>query len=154
MSQRRDPRFTSTVPKKWLGAGAGFSLIEAVCCIVLLAVGVPGLVWGMARVQDTRALVASAVKARFLAEERLEDVLADRHSDTRGYIYVVAGNYPAEATIAGMPGFARTTSVVESGPTLSGAGTGFKRVTVSVNWPDRGVTRSFVLSTLVTDYTP
>ena len=133
---------------------AGFSLIEAVCCIVLLSVGVPGLMWAMAQVHDTRAMVATAAKARFLAEERLEDVMADRHSTTRGYTYVVSANYPAEATVSGFAGLSRTTTITETGASLSGTGTGFKTVTVTVSWTQRGAARSFVLSTLVTDYTP
>jgi hypothetical protein len=91
-------------------------------------------------------------RARFLAAERLEQVLADRFSPSRGYSYVLAANYPAEATITGISGFARSTTVTETGASLSGAGTGYKTVSVTVSWQTRRGTQSLVLSTVITDF--
>lgn len=142
------------------GAGAGrrcrgaFTLIEAVIALVVLGVAVPPMLVAVKDASSRRADMVLASRARWLAAERLEDVLADRASGTRGYGYVSAGNYPAEASVAGFANFARAVSVVETGPNFA-PGTGLKTVTVSVSWRDgRGRPRTLNLSSVVTDYTP
>lgn len=134
-------------------AARGVSLIETVAAMVVLAVAAPACLWAVRDATVQRAGSALALRARCLAVEKIEDVVADRHSGTRGYGWVTNANYPAETAIADMPGFARSVEVVETGPQLSGAGTGYKVVTVTVSWvdPQRGAT-SMNLRTVVTDY--
>ena len=94
-------------------------------------------------------------RARWLAAEKLEDVIADRHSTTRGYSFLSNSNYPAESPITGFAGFSRSVSVSETGVSLTGAGTGYKTVSVTVTFPAaNGGTRSFSLATVLTEYTP
>jgi prepilin-type N-terminal cleavage/methylation domain-containing protein len=144
MSCRRDNRGRRT---------RGFTLIEAIVAIVILSVGVPGLVMALADSHRKRVDPVMATRARMLASERLEQVIADRLSATRGYSYVTGANYPSESSITGFPGFSRTTTVTETGVSLSGGGTGYKIVQVTVTYTDgRGANRSVAVSTVVANY--
>lgn len=133
-----------------------FSLIEAITAIVVLAVAVPGMMWGVRDAQMRRVDPIQTSKARWLAAEKLEDVIADRHSSARGFAYLVNANYPAESALSGYTGFARSVAIAESGANLiTGSGTGYKRVTVSITFKDgRNTTRTLSLSTVLTDYAP
>lgn len=120
---------------------------------MIVSVMVPPTIMVIRDAQIRRAGVTMASRARWLASERLEDVIADRHSTTRGYPYAVNGNYPAEAAIAGFAGFSRSVVIVQTGPDLVTPGAGYKVITVTVSWMDpfRG-TVSLPLSSVVTDY--
>lgn len=143
-------------------AGAGrreiyraFTLIELVVAVVVLAVATPPLVLALSDASVRRSSRTLDERARWLAAERLEEIIADRHSATRGYSYVSSGNYPAQSAITGFPGFNRTVNVTTTGANFAVGGNGYKTVTVTVNWTDpRGGSKSFALSTVVTDYTP
>lgn len=133
----------------------GFTLVEALIAVVILAVAVPPMLVALRDASGRRTDAVRSAQAQWLAAERLEDVMADRHSTTRGYTWVVGGNYAAEASVAGFPGFTRSVAVSETGADLSSTGTGFKRVTVTVGWTDTmGRAQSVAVSTVVTDYTP
>jgi Tfp pilus assembly protein PilV len=133
----------------------GFTLIEAVIVIVLLGVGIPPVMMAIRDATQRRVDAVMQTRARWLAAERLEDILADRHSSTRGWSWITTGNYPAESSVTGYPGFTRSVSIVETGASLSGAGTGYRTVTVTVSWTDgQGRAQSLSLGTVVTDYTP
>ncbi len=132
-----------------------FSLVDTIVAIVVLALVVPGTVTAIGDASVQRASGIAVSRARWLATEKLEDIIADRASGTRGYTYVVAANYAAEPTVAGFPGFTRSVAITETGASLSGAGTGYKRVMVTVGWTDpRRGAKTLALSTVVTDYTP
>jgi prepilin-type N-terminal cleavage/methylation domain-containing protein len=132
----------------------GFTLIEAVACVVLLAVLIPPTMWAMRESHQQRVNPMLASRARWLATEKLEDVIADRHSTTRGYGYLISSNYAAESSITGFPGFTRSVAFVVTAADLVSPGTGYKRVTVTVNWTDAaGTARSLAIATVVTDYT-
>ena len=130
-----------------------FTLIEAICAIVLLAVALPAMFWAVRDAAVRRADPALAIRARWLALEKLESIIADRHCTTRGYPYVTASNYPGEDSIAGFAGFSRSVAVAETGADLAGPGAGYKRVTVTVSYTNsRGQTSAFSLATVLTDY--
>lgn len=134
----------------------GFTLIEGIVAIVVLAVAVPGLFWSIRDAQNRRVDPIQTSKARWLATERLEDIIADRHSSTRGYSYLVNGNYSTENPVSGFTGFTRSVAITESGANLvAGSGTGYKKATVTVSFTDgRGTSRSVSIATVLTDYTP
>jgi prepilin-type N-terminal cleavage/methylation domain-containing protein len=134
------------------GRSRGFTLVEAITAIVVLSIAVPGMVWALREAHRQRVSPALISKARWLATERLEDILADRHSTTRGYAYVVNANYSAEVAVSGFTQFGRNVSITESGVSLSGAGTGYKTVTVTVLWNEGASAKSLAISTVVTDY--
>jgi Tfp pilus assembly protein PilV len=130
-----------------------FSLIEAIIAIVVLSVAVPAMFWAVRDAADRRTDPVMLNRARWLAAEKMEDVLADRANADRGYGYVVAANYPAESPVAGFAGLSREVMVAERGPDLVSAGTGYKVVTVRVTYTSaRGAARTFELASVVTDY--
>lgn len=152
-SSRADHRGAADTRRR--GIGRAFTLIELLIAVVVLAVATPPLVLALSDASVRRSSRTLDERARWLAAERLEEIIADRHSAARGYSYVSSGNYPAESTITGFPGFSRTVNVTTTGPNFAVGGSGYKAVTVTVNWTDpRGGSKSFALSTVVTDYTP
>jgi hypothetical protein len=131
----------------------GFTLIEAVSIIVILTIALPPMLWAIRDSHARRVNPIMSSKARWLASEKLEDIIADRHSTTRGYPYLIAGNYAAENPIGGFSGFSRSVSFAETTGDLVTIGTGFKRATVTVSWADAtGVSRALSLSTVITEY--
>jgi prepilin-type N-terminal cleavage/methylation domain-containing protein len=132
-----------------------FTLIESIVSVVILATATPAMIWAVREAHLDRVSPVLASRARWLATEKLEDIIADRHSTTRGYTYLVNGNYTAEASISGYAGFTRSVAFAETGADLVTAGTGYKKATVTVGWTDaRGSARSLAISTVLTDYTP
>lgn len=131
----------------------GFTLIEAISTIVILSIALPPMLWAIRDSHVRRVNPMMSSKARWLAAEKLEDIVADRHSTTRGYAWLIAGNFPAENPVSGFTGFSRTVSFAETGADLVTAGTGYKRATVTVSWTDATATsRSLALSTIITEY--
>lgn len=131
----------------------GFTLVEAVAVIVVLSIAFPPMLVAIRQAHSARVVPARLAIARWLAAEKLEDIIADRNSATRGYSYVVASNYPAEASITGFTGFTRSVVITETGPDLTTAGAGYKKASVTVTYTDgAGATRSYLVSTVVTDY--
>src|SRR5690349_1011922 len=130
-----------------------FTLIEAIISIVVLSISVPPMFWAIRQAHINRVNPEMISRARWLATEKIESIIADRHSTTRGYGYLVAANYPSEASITGFPGFTRSVAFNETTVNLSTAGSGYMSVTVTVGWTDATVTaRSLSLTTVVTDY--
>jgi type II secretory pathway pseudopilin PulG len=133
----------------------GFTIIEAVVAVVLIGVTLPPMLWALRQEHRNRVRPVLASQAGFLAIEKLEDIIADRNSSTRGYAYLTGANYPAENPVPGFNGFSRNVSFSETGPDLVSAGTGYKKATVNVTWTDgTGTPRTTTLMTVVTDYTP
>lgn len=86
----------------------GFSLIELIAIIVLLAVGLVSLLQVFGTATRSIGNNVDGLLGAQLTQERAERVLVDRR--VRGYAYVTTpGTYPAEAAIAGFPNYARTT---------------------------------------------
>jgi prepilin-type N-terminal cleavage/methylation domain-containing protein len=135
------------------GSRSGFTLMETIAAIVIMAVAVPPMLYTVRQAHAQRINPVLASKARWLATERLEDVIADRHSATRGYDYLITANYADETPVAGFAAFTRTVAFTETLADLSTPGDGYKRVTVSVSWTDSGGTaRSLSIATVVTEY--
>lgn len=133
----------------------GFTLAEAVIAVVILAISVPSMLWAVRQEHKARVQPVMASKARWLATEKLEDIIADRHSTTRGYTYLTTSNYAAESPVSGFTGFTRSVAIAETAADLASAGTGYKKVTVTVGWTDgTGAARTLALATVITDYTP
>ncbi|MBX3385185.1 MAG: hypothetical protein KF768_01295 [Phycisphaeraceae bacterium] len=131
----------------------GFTLIEAIGAIVLLSIAVPVMFWALRDAQLRRADPASLTVARWLAVERMETVIADRHAPARGYAHIIPANYPAESPVPGFPSHTRTVTITETGPALTGPGSGYKFVRVSVTYQGAGgAQRTFELTSIVTDY--
>lgn len=132
-----------------------FTLVEAIVAIVVLSVAMPSMLWAIKEAQLVRASPVLASKARWLAQEQLENIIADRHSPSRGFTYLQNSNYPLEASVPGFSSFSRQVAITETGARFLAGGTGYKTVTVVVGWTDpRAGQRSLSLSTVVSDYLP
>lgn len=131
-----------------------FTLIEAISAVVILSLAMPGMLWAIRDSIRRRADPILLSRARWLAAEKLEDIIADAHAPTRGYSYIVNANYSAENPVSGFTGMNRSVSIVETAPKFL-AGTGWKTCTVTVAYTDgQNVSRSLQLSVVVTSYTP
>jgi hypothetical protein len=135
--------------------GRAFTLVELLGAVLLLGVALPPLMIAIRDGTVRQAAQNQRVVARWLAQGKLEEIIADRHSTAvgRGYANVLTATYTAENPVSGFSGFSRSVTVAERNHTLSAAGTGYKLVTVTVSWMD--VTRgssSLSLQTVVTDY--
>jgi prepilin-type N-terminal cleavage/methylation domain-containing protein len=140
---------------------SGFTLIETVAAIVILAVAIPPMMWAVSQAHHQRANPMLASKARWLAVEKLEDIIADRHSSTRGWSHLEdpATNYPNEnpGDITGYPQFGRAVTEEEYDADLTTVNEegGYKVYTVTVTWTDAdGNAQSLAISTVLTLYAP
>ena len=70
-----------------------FTLVEAIAAIVVLSIAVPSMMWAVRDAQMNRIDMLFASQARWLATEKLEDIIADRHASTRGYVFLLPANY-------------------------------------------------------------
>lgn len=136
-------------------ARRGFTLVETIAALVILAVAVPPMMFALRQVTVDRIDPIRFSQARWLATERLEDIIADRHSTTRGYDYVSESAYPAEPAVTTNPAFARRVRITETGPDLRTSGAGYKTATVTMTWIDsRGHTQSLEVTTVLTELQP
>ena len=141
---------------------AGFTLVDTIAAIVILAVAVPPMLWAVTESQRQRINPMMVSKARWLAVERIEDVIADRHSTDGGLGWgnLATVNYPAETPIAGFANFNRTVTIPAEhgawdnvGQTWLVPAGGYKTITVAVDWTDAGGdARTLSISTVLTDY--
>lgn len=124
----------------------GFTLFEVVMAIVILGVvGLPlALVFANASWRSGDGYLIST--ATFLAQEKAEQIMADRSSPGRGFDFIISSNYPAESPVSGYPGFSRSVTIA-SDSTYSSVT--YRTVTVTVT----NASVSDVTTTLwVTDY--
>jgi len=132
---------------------SGMTLVECVAAVVIMALAIPPAFVAVRAAAAGQADPMLMTRARWLAMEKLEDVIADRHSTTRGFAWVTTGQYAAEDPVSGATGFTRTVTVAETGASLSGAGTGYKTVTVTVGWTSAlGSAKTLSIATVLTDY--
>ena len=133
----------------------GFTLIETIAALVILAVALPPMMFALRQSTIDRIDPIRFSQARWLAAERLEDIIADRHSTTRGYDWVTGDHYPAEAAVPSNLAFARRVTIAETGPDLASAGSGYKTVTVTLSWVDsKHQPRSLEVATVLTELQP
>jgi prepilin-type N-terminal cleavage/methylation domain-containing protein len=132
-----------------------FTLIETIAAIVILSIAVPAMLWSLREAHAQRVNPVMASTARWLAVEKIEDIIADRHSTTRGWDYLIGANYPSEIPISGFTGYLRMVQFSETAVDLVSAGTGYMKVTVVIGWVDgHGDAQIFSLSTVLTEYDP
>jgi len=136
-----------------LGHQKGFTLVEAVMALVMMSLVIVPIMTAAQRLSRDQVTPIQVSRARWLATEKLEEVIADRSSTTRGYSYVITSNYPAENPVATDPDFSRSVTITETGADLQTSGTGYKTVTVVISWTDvTGTSRSLSMSTVVTSF--
>ena len=135
----------------------GFTLVETIASIVILAVAVPPMMWAIREAEAERVTPVMASRARWLAVEKLEDIIADRHSTTRGWSYLISANYSAETPVSGFTGMNRSVTLTEYEWDLSTTSSdgGYMVVDVDVTWTDgTGTLQTLSISTVLTEYSP
>jgi Tfp pilus assembly protein PilV len=110
-------------------AAAGFTLIEVVILIVVAGIAILPLAMLFATTSIRSSDARSASVAAQLAQAKLEEITADRNASTRGFTYVVAGNYPPETPIPAFTAFQRSVAVA---PDSTYDGVTFRTVSVTV----------------------
>lgn len=108
----------------------GASLFELVMVILIIGAGVVPILGAYREAARQGPRGELQTRAAFLAAEKMEEILADRHSPSRGFAWLLPASYPAETAIAGFPGFRRDTAV---GPDVAVDGVTVRPVTVSVS---------------------
>ena len=148
-NRRWRPRFPGSSCRR--PAQAGFTLMELVLCMLVLAVAIPPLINVFAEGATDTLAPLQISRANWLAIEKVEDILADRFSPSRGWSYLFGSNYPTESSVTGFPGYSRTVTITEvAGSDLitPQVGSDFKRINVSVSWT-QGISRTVMLSYVV-----
>jgi len=90
-----------------------FTLIEVVITVMVFAIAMGMLIPFVVSLRGSAnpVLMQQAVA---LAQEKVEQIIADRHDTAtpRGFVYATdVGNYPAENPIAGFPSFTRSVAI-------------------------------------------
>lgn len=130
----------------------GFTLLELLLAMVIMAVGMLGI---MALFQNASrgALQADLNgEAIVLAREKLEEIIMDKIRD--GYDALDGSSYPQETFTGDFSPFVRSTSieeVAEGDLSTPQAGSGYKRVEVTVSWGS-GPSTSISVPTVVARY--
>ena len=138
--------------KKLIRNQKGFSLVEAVLSTVVLGVG---LLAGLMVFENASANTLYSdftTVATQTANEKLEEIMADKESS--GYASITESNYPDE-DLTTPYALTRDISIYEvssSNLNTPSAGSGLKRVEVSVCWDDCSSSHSVTVSTLLADY--
>lgn len=119
----------------------GFTLLEVLMAMTVMAVGLLGVSTMLAQTTQQQSVSANRTSATTLAREQLEQIKRAAYAD------VTAANYPPEAygTIVGFERFQRTVTIAIDTPLPN-----TKTVTVTVTWLDpSGSTRNTTLNTVL-----
>ena len=132
----------------------GFTLIEVIITIVLLAILTSGLMAMFTTFSKSNGDPSVITQATELAQEKMEQIIADKNNSARGFSYVTAANYPAEPPFNPLPsftGFSRSVNIFYVNPTggnlnaNAGVTTNYKNITVTVTSLAGSVTTSTLI---------
>ena len=136
----------------------GFTLIEVILVILILAIAIPSLVMGVGYITKKQVETLGTTTAVNLARERLEEIIADKRSPilTLGFDNIIPANYTDEIPVTGLP-YNRTVNIICVVPpdleTDAGCPTDYKRVQVRVQAVGVGASvPDAVLVTLLANY--
>lgn len=136
-------------------ARRALTLVETIAALVILATAIPPLLWSLREASVARIDPTLASTARFLAIERLEDIVADRLRPDLDFDDITEARYPDETAIEGFTGFSRQVRLRSVAPDLTTPGDDCLIATVQVAWSGRaGAARRLVLSTVLTEAAP
>lgn len=112
--------------RRFLKDRAGFTLVEVVVIIVVLAIAIPALMQLSAFVLEKGDKSAVISTAMLLVQDKMEEILTDKRDTTKGYDWVIAsGAYPTE-TLAN--GYIRRVTITTN--TRNGVNYAHVRVTI------------------------
>lgn len=130
----------------------GFTLVDTILMMLVVGIGVSGLMTYFISINRQAMNSNMTITASVLAQERMDQVVAAKMY--QGYNAIVPANYPNENLTGNFAGYTRMTQIQEVNPadlTTAQAGSGLKRVDVTVQWGPAAAER-VVLTTLVTQY--
>ena len=111
---------------------AGYTLVEVILVVVVAGIAMPPLMAVFAEMSHKSARPDLLLIATTLAREKMEIIASDKFNTSRGYAYLVSGNYPAESPVTGST-FTRTvtfTDVASSDLSTAQAGSGYRKAVV------------------------
>jgi Tfp pilus assembly protein PilV len=114
------------------GRAAGFSILEAVAAIVLLGIAVPPILSFLLEGARGGIFPERQTISYFLAMERMEEIIADRHSSSRGYSYLIPAHYPDESLTDGYVRMVAFSEVSPADLATPQSGSGYLKITVTV----------------------
>jgi Tfp pilus assembly protein PilV len=127
----------------------GLSMLEAVLGVLVISVGFLGMIPLMTSATANTLSSDHNVTSTFLGEELAETLIADKRF--RGYNYIVNANYPAQQMTGNLSQYRRSVNITEVNATdltTPQAGSGYKRIDVTVTWNS---TQSVLTTTLLTN---
>lgn len=111
---------------------SGFSLIEVLIALTIMAVGVMGLVKTQAFMEQKAEIALNTLDALYLAEEKLEHFRTRAQSAAGGTIAYSSIVSETESISIATSTATRNVTVIDNSPVA-----GAKKITVSVSWHDR-----------------
>ena len=116
----------------------GFTLIEIIITIVLLAILTSGLMAMFTTYSKRNGDPSVFTQATELAQEKMEQIISDKENSAKGFSYVANANYPAENPVFGFTNFNRSVSIIYVDPAgnlnAPAAGTpNYKNISVTVS---------------------
>ena len=125
----------------------GFTLIEIIITIVLLAILTSGLMAMFTTYSKSNGNPSVITQSTELAQEKMEEIIADKNNSARGFSYVANANYPPENPVSGFSNFSRSVNISYVNPAASlntgvAGPTNYKNVTVTVSFISGSVTTS------------
>lgn len=140
----------------------GFTLIEAVLSLAVMAMGLLGVLYAFHGMGSSSVLADQTVTATNIARGAIEKVIAKR--DASGYasaLAAISGGTFNQNPVTNYAPFILSVAAYEVDPDDDGStddfldaspGSGYARVTVTVTW--NSGTKSINLVTLIANYTP
>lgn len=123
----------------------GLTLIEVILVVVVMAIAVPSLMSLMSSTLFHSGKSSILSQASIFAQEKIEEIIADKKSAARGFAYVTTtGRYPTDSPANG---FTRSVVVQTSGMIYNGVP--YAHVEVTVSHPEIS---NITLSTWLTEY--
>lgn len=116
----------------------GFTLVESVLVLALLSFGLLGIVGLFQKNVDRAGEREFLLEATMLAQDKLEILITAKKYNL--YSSIDATNYPStpeDLSSAGYAGFTRVTTIQEVSEidlSTPQAGSGYKKITVTVSW--------------------
>ena len=135
----------------------GFTLIEVILVIVIMAIAIPSLITGVSFMTQGQVNTLGTTTAADLAQEKLEQIIADKRNPAVGFSNITNARYPAETPVTGFSNYNRSVNIIcVSAADLNTAvacPTDYKRVAVTVQAVGVGPSvPDAVLVTLLTNY--
>lgn len=109
----------------------GFTLIEVILIIIVFAIAIPPLVNLLSTTLEKSDNSAIMSRAVLYAQEKMEQIIADKRNPARGYDWVTApGTYLSDVPSAG---YARSVTITTAGNMYNGVAYAFLQVTLTHN---------------------